>query len=247
MLWSKRTEERAIHQLCIGPTGGGKSLLLTTLAACLGPITLCITPLLSLGADQTIKHQHNTTTKSTELNSLHLDQVPKGDMQLILNLLIATAPSSSILVYTSPQSLVMKATSPSAFLEFLLGKHHLLSMIVIDKIHLLNEIGRSFKAKINMLKDELFDKVEETKPMLFLTAKCTKLVRSSFKNLICVRCNSLHWPYPLEMTNQKVWIEVMYTPLWYTSVQKTIAFYLPNHATLPNKVITYSNARLQIL
>ena len=84
ILLSKRTEERAIHQLCIRPTaeGGSKSLLFTTLAACLGQITLCITPILSLGTDQTIKHQHNTTTKSTELNSLHLDEVPKGDMHL---------------------------------------------------------------------------------------------------------------------------------------------------------------------
>ena len=96
MLRSERTEQSAIHQLCIRPTGGGKSLLFTTLAACLGRITLCITPLLSLGADQTIKHQHNTKTRSTELNSLHLDEVPKGDMQLILDLLLATAPSSSI-------------------------------------------------------------------------------------------------------------------------------------------------------
>ena len=39
----------------------------------------------------------------------------------------------------------------------------------------------------------------------------------------------------------------MYTPLWYSSVQKTIAFYLPDHSTLRNKVIIYSNARQQIL
>ena len=247
MLRSKRTEERAIHQLCIRPTGGGKSLLFTTLASCLGRITLCITPLLSLGADQTIKHQHNTKTKSTELNSLHLDEVPKGDMQLSLNLLLATAPSSSILVYASPQSLVTKATGRSVCLEFLLVNHHLLSMIVIDEIHLLTDFGRSFRADINMLKDELFNKVKETTPMVFLTATCTKSVRSSFEDLIGVKCNSVHWPSPLEMKNRKVRIELMYTPLWYASVQKTIAFYLPNHATLPNKVIIYSNARKRIL
>ena len=34
--------------------------LFTTLAVCLGNLTLAITPLLSLGADQTIKHQRNT-------------------------------------------------------------------------------------------------------------------------------------------------------------------------------------------
>ena len=83
--------------------------------------------------------------------------------------------------------------------------------------------------------------------MLFLTATCTKSVQSSLETLIGVKCNSLHWPSPLEMTNQKVRIEVMYTPLWYASVQKTIAFYLPTHATLPNKVIIYSNGRKWIL
>ena len=77
--------------------------------------------------------------------------------------------------------------------------------------------------------------------MIFLTATCTEPVRSSFENLIGIKCNSLHWLSPLEM------IEVLYTPLWYASVQKTIAFYLPNQATLPNKVIIYSNARKRIL
>ena len=116
-------------------------------------------------------------------------------------------------------------------------------MIVIDEIHLLTDFGRSFRVEINMLKEELFSKVKETKPMLFLTMMCTKSVWSSFKNLIGVKCNSLYWPSSLQMTNQKVRIEVVYTPLWYSSVQKTIAFYLLDHAALPNKVIIYSNAR----
>ena len=46
---------------CVRPTSGGKSLLFTTLAVCLGNLTLAITPLLLIGADQTMKHrQHNT-------------------------------------------------------------------------------------------------------------------------------------------------------------------------------------------
>ena len=249
MLRSKRTEERPIHQLCIRPTRGCKSLLFTTLAACLGRITLCITPLLSLGADQTVKHQHNTNTRSTELNSLHLDEVPKGDIQLILELLLATAPSPSILVYASPQSLVTRATGRSVFLKFIMDNHHVLAMIVIDEIHLLTDFRRSFRAEITLLKDKLFDKVKETKPIVFLTATCTKSVRSLFESfLIGVKCNSgVHWPSPLEMKNQKVRIEVVYTPLWYASVQKIIAFYLPHHTTLLNKVIIYWNARQQIL
>ena len=41
-------------------------------------------------------------------------------------------------------------------------------MIVIDEIHLLTDFGRSFRREFQMLKDELFQKVEDTKPMLFL-------------------------------------------------------------------------------
>ena len=69
-------------------------------------------------------------------------------------------------------------------------------MIVIDEIHLLTDFGRSFWAEINMLKEELFSKVRDTKPMLFLTATCTKSVRPSVENLIGVKCNSLYWPSP---------------------------------------------------
>ena len=61
ILHTKLNTDDDIHQLCcVRPTGGRKSLLFTTLAVCLGNLTLAITPLLSLGADQTIKHQRNT-------------------------------------------------------------------------------------------------------------------------------------------------------------------------------------------
>ena len=57
-----------------------------------------------------------------------------------------------------------------------------------------------------------------------------------FQNLIGVTCNNIHWPSALEMVNWKVQIEVLYTPLWYLSMQKMIKFYVAPHATLPNKV-----------
>ncbi len=160
MLRTIRTEQRSIHQLCVRPTGGGKSLLFTTLAACLGKITICITPLLSLGADQTIKHQHNTKSKSNELNSLHLDKVSKGDIDIVLKRVLYTASSSSILVYASPQSLVTKTNGSSDFLQTILENPNLLSMIVMDEIHLFNDFGKSFRTEFTMLKNELFMKVK---------------------------------------------------------------------------------------
>ena len=85
MLHSINISDVAIHQLCARPTGGGKSLLFSTLAACIGKITLCIAPLLSLKADQTIKHLQQTTTSSQSINNIHLDEVPSADMDAIIS------------------------------------------------------------------------------------------------------------------------------------------------------------------
>ena len=65
--------------------------------------------------------------------------------------------------------------------------------------------------------------------------------------MLPVKANQIHWPFPLNMINRKVRIEVLYTPLWYRSVKKSIKSYLLPHPTLPNKVIIYSNARTHVL
>ena len=85
---------------------------------------------------------------------------------------------------------------------------------------------------------------------LFLTVTCTVSILIAFENLIgAVKANQIHWPSPLNiMVNRKVWIEVLYTPLWYKSVKKRIKSYLRlPHPTLPNKIIIYSNVRTCIL
>ena len=47
--------KKPMRLLCVRPTGGGKSLVFNVLASLLKGVTLCICPLLSLGADQTKK------------------------------------------------------------------------------------------------------------------------------------------------------------------------------------------------
>ena len=47
--------KREIRQLCVQPTGSGKSLLFQTIATFLKGVTLCLSPLLSLAADQVNK------------------------------------------------------------------------------------------------------------------------------------------------------------------------------------------------
>lgn len=118
ILRSIHSTDATTYQLCVCPTGRGKSLQFTTLAACLGRITLCISPLLSLGADQrTIKHQKNTISSSE-----------------FITLCKATIESFFTVIYASPQALITKA-GPSSFLKFLLDHKHVLRMVVIDEIH----------------------------------------------------------------------------------------------------------------
>ena len=45
----------ALRQLCVRPTGGGKTLLYNVVAAYLKGVTIMISPFLSLGADQICK------------------------------------------------------------------------------------------------------------------------------------------------------------------------------------------------
>ena len=54
------SKKESIRYLCVHPTGGGKSLVFNVLACILKKVTLCICPLLSLGADQTKKMMLNS-------------------------------------------------------------------------------------------------------------------------------------------------------------------------------------------
>ena len=65
----------AIRLLCVRPTGGGKSLVFNAVATALHGVTLCICPLLSLGADQTKKLFSKTFSDCTSITAFHLDEL----------------------------------------------------------------------------------------------------------------------------------------------------------------------------
>ena len=62
-----------IKQLYVRTKGGGKTLLLTTIAAAFKGVTLCITPIISLGADQS-KNINNRVFAEAWLTYFHLDE-----------------------------------------------------------------------------------------------------------------------------------------------------------------------------
>ena len=98
-----------------------------------------------------------------------------------------------------------------------------------------------------MLKTGLFQKVQKGVPILSLTATCTTSILKSYENLIGVKCNHIHWPWPVNMMNKKARIKMLYTPLWYNSVQKTIKSYIIPNLLKRKKVIIYSNSRKRVM
>ena len=66
----------ALKLLLVRPTGGGKTLVFTSAAACIKGITICITPLLlSLGANQVQKIMSKTSETDNSVVGFHLDEL----------------------------------------------------------------------------------------------------------------------------------------------------------------------------
>ena len=142
MLHAKPCLDDDIHCICVRPTGDGKSLLFTALSICLGNVTLVITPLLSLGTDQTIKHQHSTLGVRNTLNSADLDKISNDTgMKLTITEMERSINIFSTISCASLQSFVTEEGSSSLSLSFILQNPTFASMIVIDEIYLMSEFS----------------------------------------------------------------------------------------------------------
>ena len=80
------------NQLLIRKNGEGKSLVFLVTGACIGGVTLCISPLLSLAMDQSrkvLKHAHSTCTVLSfhlnEMSASHLDKLQTSLIRLLPN------------------------------------------------------------------------------------------------------------------------------------------------------------------
>jgi len=167
LLSQSKNEEH--NQLLVRRTGEGKSLVCLVTGACIGGVTLWISPLLSLAMDQSrkvMKHAPNTCTVS----SFHLDEMPSSLMMKIQSTLPKLPPYVSTFIFTSPQSLFRH----HRFLQFLLQRN-LIKFVVVDEIHLFAQFGNTFRDEFGQLKKSLFDKLRQNKvPSLFMTATCTE-------------------------------------------------------------------------
>ena len=63
-----------VKQLLVRPTGGGKTLVFNGISACLKGVTLCISHILSLGADLTRKVMKSAENDDS-VSAFHIDEI----------------------------------------------------------------------------------------------------------------------------------------------------------------------------
>jgi superfamily II DNA helicase RecQ len=128
--------------LCHPTTGGGKSLVRDTFAVAQGGVTWCLSPLLSLAADQETKINAGSNTTIT---AIHIDAYRSPAAQKLLcdhiMALSLSSPNTTIIL-SSPQAIVHNSIYQSMLNTLI--KKRLLILLAIDEIHLFVQFGQYF-------------------------------------------------------------------------------------------------------
>ena len=234
-----------IRHPCVRPTGGGKSLVFNTVADVVGGVTICICPLLSLGADQAKKILSKTKTDCRSITAFHLDELSTDALKKLKTFFqSANYPNSktSIILFASPQAI---SSRYKVFVDYLI-KRNLIRFVVMDEIHLAVHFGSSFRKEFLLLKESFFSKLNQNIPMAFFTATCSVFIKTSVEKMFGFEFDVSHWPSSCDMMHRSVGIHIAYTTRSFQYVTRTIKNHLTPHPSLPNKVIVYSNRRVRI-
>ena len=200
ILWSHNNNSDH-NQMLIRKTGEGKSLIILVTGACLGCVTLCISPLLSLAMDQSRKVLKYTPPTS-QIALYHLDELSQSQLIELQGKLICQPPSIALFLYTLAQCLWKRLS----FRDFLLW-HSLINFIIIDEIHLFSQFASTFQQEFGILKTILFDKVLQSAhsvPTLFMTATCTPSLVMDLEALKYRQITHHHWPSSAGMAHRSV-------------------------------------------
>ena len=129
------------NQLLICKTGEGKSRVYLVSGTCIGGVTLCISPLLSLAMDQSCKalnHVPNTCT----ISSFHLHEMAPSLIDKLQTSPRRLSPEVTTFTFTSPQCF----RNCQQFCNFLF-QHKLIKFVVVHEIHLFAQFGNTFRSK----------------------------------------------------------------------------------------------------
>ena len=119
-------------------------MVFNVVASLLKLVTICICPLLSLGADQTKKTLAIVDVPSPPpLTAFHLDEMKlKSVYKLKAKLRDPQAKNIGVIIYMSPQSLT--GIKGKALIPFLIH-NDLIRLIVVDELHLATSFGNTFR------------------------------------------------------------------------------------------------------
>jgi superfamily II DNA helicase RecQ len=238
--------------LLVRPTGGGKSSVRDVYSLMNGGVSLTISPLLSLGADQEEKLKVKAKQTLGPVCPIHIDEFrsvveQKQTVSKIKSLL--KDGDTTVFIFSSPQAIVRNKVW-CGLIDHLI-KNDRLSMVCVDEVHLFAHFGMTFRKEFQHLDQKLFRKLRVgnsrscTKvPILFMTATCTEAIVDrveAMSGLTFNRDTGVFWPEPEEMSHRHVFLEVAYTTMPISNFQKKIEPTL--RACHVSKFILYTNTR----
>ena len=208
--------------LLVCPTGGGKSSVCDVYSVMNGGVSLTITPLLALGADQDQKITLKAKQTAGTVVSVHLDELrSKSDQQALVTMIKALPDNShtTVLLFTSPQAILNKLFLWLELIDWLIA-HGRLLMVCVDKVHLFIHFGVTFWDKFKALTPVLFSKLkvcgsntQSTIPILFMMVTCTKSIVKTVEKIVGIMFDihsNVFWPLPDKMQHCQVLLNVQY-------------------------------------
>jgi len=239
-------------------TGGGKSLVRDTVAAATLGVTLSISPLLSLGADQESNLNHGLRDNCGAIAAYHLDEFShdKKKQQAIVKEILSNEISrnKAIILFASPQAIAENKTWRETIDRTI--ERRTLRLVCVDEVHLFCSFGFGFRSEVYSLKGCLFSKLVAPNspsiaegtvtvcPILAMTATATKDTVEQFSLLTGIKVDTssnVFWPTGPNMCRRELNLVVEYTTNQMAQFKKQSCELLSVND--PSKIILYTNSQ----
>ena len=227
--------------ICIRPTGSGKGLLYQVLALYVRKITLCITLILALGANQMRKVLQ---IPDANITAFHMDELTDANVLKFKRHLEVLHNDNSVIILASPQFLNNQGTQ---FLSFL-HQCKLICIVFMDELHLLHHFARSFRHDFDQLTPLIFRKIHCYNPCIFMTATCSEKIIALSQRIFGFQITHRDRPTIKGMANRKQAFVATYTPVGICYIYEAIQKHLGKNnldsqgCLLPDKQMYYGNS-----
>ena len=182
--------------ICLCPTGGGKSLLYQVLALYVKGVTLCITLILTLGADQMGKVLQ---IPDRSVTAFHMDKLNDADVLKLKRKLDIRHPQDAVIILASPLFL----NNCNKKLVSFLHQQNLIKLVLMDELHLSHHFAGSFRDNFDKLKSLIFNHLPRNLPCSFMTVTCSQSMMETSECIFGFCITHEDWPTVRDMANQK--------------------------------------------